>query len=128
MLKNMNDSINKIKEIKDDQRVPSKPIKKYLINKCKENNEFCELVNNSDIEKLFNYIYEEVRKKLNGRNGWIEDSTVYNIAESYFIKTKSSKKEKEEPNKEHKVINFKPKEGKKVNSKVINNQISIFDL
>ncbi|EOU1841536.1 hypothetical protein IZT14_001820 [Clostridium perfringens] len=133
----MKESIDKIKSIKDDGRVPSAPIKKWLINKCKDDNDFCILVNKTDTDKLFGYVYEEVRKKLNGKNGWIDDDVVYNIAESYFGNVSNSKKErKEEIKKESNVIDFKPKKenaskGKVKKNKadnIIDNQISIFDL
>lgn len=131
----MKESIDKIKSIKDDGRVPSEPIKKWLINKCKENNDFCILVNKTNTDKLFSYIYEEVKKKLNSKNGWIDDSVVYNIAESYFGKVSNSDK-KEEVKKDSNVIDFKAKtektsKGKAKKNKadtVVDNQISIFDL
>ncbi|MBO3333459.1 Cas9 inhibitor AcrIIA9 family protein [Clostridium perfringens] len=133
----MKEAIDKIKSIKDDVRVPSDPIKKWLVSKCRENNDFCSLVNKTNTDNLFGYVYEEVRKKLNGKNGWVDDDVVYKMAESYFGKASISKKEKkEEIKKESNVIDFKAKKENtsKVKTKknkadrIIDNQISIFDL
>jgi hypothetical protein len=91
--------------------VPTQPISKHLIAKCKEDAEFAKLVlqPHKTLEKCFNHVESEARKKLNNRTGWIDDNEVYAWAEDYYrlddaelerIKAENKKKEEEKRKKE----------------------------
>jgi len=66
--------------------VPSIPIANYLINKCKEDEKLAYRVSlkSKSLKECFDYVYQEVKKKLKEVSGWINDSDVYEMAETYF--------------------------------------------
>lgn len=93
-------SIEKLeKEIKENKnnQIPASPIVNYLKKMCRTNEEFSKLVesDNKKLSDCFKYIYEEVRKKLNNKNGWVDDQEVYNIAISYYKDENIESTEKE---------------------------------
>lgn len=70
-----------------NKAVPAEPIVNHLIKKAENDPEFAKriLLDNKSLEECFEYVYQEVRKKLNGVSGWIADEEVYEIAETYYI-------------------------------------------
>lgn len=125
-----------------DVRVPAEPIVKHLISKCEEDKKFAERVELKDksLKGCFDYVFNEVKKKLNGVNGWIDDNEVYKMAETYWllnitelrnIEIKETNKGKN-PNKVNRTEsgNVPPKKEVKKNVKEIleNKQVSIFDI
>lgn len=110
-----------------------KIIQEYIINRCKEDPFLVEKINGSKktIASCWEYILEEARKYLGGRNGAIEDSQVDEWAVHYFLEdsipvkpvaTPPTKTEKTTPTTK---VEAKPviKEQKKVEG-----QLSMFDL
>lgn len=134
------------KEVKN-KRVPAEPIVKYLINKCEADPKFSERIKieNKNLKRCFDYVFDEVKKKLEGVNGWVADDEVYQMAETYWrlnitelkdieIKKTSTKNKKEEPkiikneNKEKKLSKNKLNEKEEVKAILDNQQVSIFDM
>lgn len=111
-------AIEKLKrelESEDKSNVPAEPIVKYLISKCENDSIFAERVKlkNKNLEECFNYVYQEVKKKLNGGSGWVDDNEVYKMAETYFILDKVDIEAKQPPRPKKEVSEVK-KEEKKV--------------
>lgn len=93
-------AIEKLKrelESEEGGSVPSEPIVKHLIAKCETDEAFAErvMLKNKGLEECFNYVYSEVKKKLDGVSGWIDDNEVYKMAETYFILDKVDLEEKQ---------------------------------
>ena len=67
--------------------LPVFPIVRYLKNKCTADDAFAAFVNDEKktLDKCFNYIEGEVKKALNGKNGWLDDNEVYVYAETYYM-------------------------------------------
>ena len=67
--------------------LPVFPIVRYLKNKCLDDEAFAVLVNDErkTLEKCFSYVTSEVKKALNGHNGWLDDNEVYAYAETYYM-------------------------------------------
>lgn len=130
-----------LKEIKDE-RVPAEPIAKYLIDKCKQDNEFTERVKLKDksLRRCFDYVFNEVKKKLDGNNGWVADDEVYQMAETYWLlnitelrdieikETKEIKKSKKITEKKTKPAPSKKKVKEEVKKILEDKQVSIFDI
>ncbi|MCQ4924916.1 PcfK-like family protein [Tissierella carlieri] len=67
--------------------VPATPIINYLISKCKCDENFATriILEKKSLKECLDYVLQEVKKKLNNRNGQIPDQEVYDIAETYYI-------------------------------------------
>lgn len=67
--------------------LPVFPIVRYLKNKCMADDGFAAFVNDEKktLDKCFNYVEGEVKKALNGKNGWLDDNEVYAYAETYYM-------------------------------------------
>lgn len=67
--------------------VPGVPIINYLIDKCEKDENFADRITleNKNLKECLEYVLQEVKKKLNGKNGYIPDQEVYNIAETYYL-------------------------------------------
>lgn len=67
--------------------LPVFPIVRYLKNKCMADDAFAVFVNDEKktLDKCFNYVEGEVKKALNGKNGWLDDNEVYAYAETYYM-------------------------------------------
>lgn len=70
-----------------NRAVPSIPILNYLIAQVEENEELASRITleNKTIKECFEYVLQEVRKLLDGKNGWLDDQEVYDLAINYFI-------------------------------------------
>ena len=70
----------------NDSRIPLKPIVAHLIGLCREDNAFEQKVlqGHKTLKKCCDYVYEQVRQKLNGRSGYLEDDVVYKMAGDYY--------------------------------------------
>lgn len=111
-------AIEKLKrelESEDKSSVPAEPIVKHLISKCESDATFAERVKlkSKNLEECFNYVYSEVKKKLNGVSGWVDDNEVYEMAETYFILEKVDIEAKQPPRPKKEASEVK-KEEKKV--------------
>ena len=135
---------NEFKESKD-KRVPGEHILKHLLTKCKEDEEFSRRINLEEktLKGCFDYVFNEVKKKLNGSSGWVEDNEVYRMAETYWllnmtelkdIETKYEDDKKSNTTKvkkdKEKVEDAALKEDTKQTTKdiLINEQLSILDI
>lgn len=83
-------SIEKIERELDESKVnnvPAAPIAKHLISKCEVDSSLSSrvLLKDKSLKDCLNYVYQEVKKIINGACGWIDDPEVYKIAEDYFI-------------------------------------------
>jgi len=69
-----------------EKRVPVEPIARYLTQKCGEDEEFATLVTqeHKTLAKCFNFVFGQVKKHLNGADGWLDDNDVYLMAADYF--------------------------------------------
>ncbi len=87
MLENAINILNEELEKKHSPMVPAVPIINYLISKCENNEEFAKriVLENKSIKECFKYVLQEVKKKLNNKNGWIDDQEVYDMAETYYL-------------------------------------------
>ncbi len=130
-------AIEKLKrELKEskDKRVPAGPIVKHLIFKCKEDEGFTKRVELKEktLKSCFNYVFNEVKKKLNGVSGWITDNEVYKMAETYWLLNITELKDIEikETHKASKVVKYAPpkEEVKEVKEVLEDKQVSIFDI
>ena len=67
--------------------LPVFPIVRYLKNKCMADDGFAAFVidEKKTLDKCFNYVEGEVKKALNGKNGWLDDNEVYAYAETYYM-------------------------------------------
>lgn len=67
--------------------LPVFPIVRYLKNKCLSDDDFAARVNDKrkTLAKCFSYVTDEVKKALDGRNGWLDDNEVYAYAETYYL-------------------------------------------
>jgi len=70
----------------NDSRIPLKPIVAHLIGLCREDEAFGQKVlqGHKTLQKCCDYVYEQVRQKLNGRSGYLEDDVVYKMAGDYY--------------------------------------------
>jgi hypothetical protein len=68
-----------------ETKVSAEPIAKFLRGKCSED-DFAALVSqeHKTLDKCFAFVYEQVQKHLNRRQGWIDDNEVYAMAVDYF--------------------------------------------
>lgn len=66
--------------------VPAIPIINHLISRCEGDEAFSERVvlENKSLEECLKYVLQEVKKKLDGKNGCIPDQEVYDMAETYY--------------------------------------------
>ncbi|MCT4593151.1 MAG: PcfK-like family protein [Anaeromicrobium sp.] len=85
----INSAVEKLEkglENEDKVGVPARHIIKFLIARCKTDEAFSKkvLVKEKEVEGCFNYVYEEVKKRLSGKSGWMADDEVYKIASMYF--------------------------------------------
>lgn len=124
----MNQAIKKIEEAMQDckeTRVPAEPIAEYLKAKCREDEAFAALViqEHKTLDKCFAFVYEQARKHLEGKNGWIKDNDVFAMAADYFAlddaelerqKSEEEKKKKEEKLKQENEQKQKESEAKKL--------------
>lgn len=99
MLKN---AVNLLKEELEKEHlpmVPAVPIINYLIARCEDDKIFSEriLLEEKSIKECFEYVLQEVKKKLNNKNGWIDDPEVYAMAEYYYLSDEENLIEKPEP-------------------------------
>lgn len=87
MLEKAINLLNKELEKEHSPMVPAVPIINYLISKCGNNEEFAKriVLENKSIKECFKYVLQEVKKKLNNKNGWIDDQEVYDMAETYYL-------------------------------------------
>jgi len=69
-----------------EKRVPAEPIARYLTQKCGEDEEFATLVTqeHKTLAKCFDFVFGQVKKHLNGADGWLDDNDVYLMAADYF--------------------------------------------
>lgn len=130
---------NEFKESKD-KRVPGEHILKHLISRCKEDEEFSRRINLEEktLKGCFDYVFNEVKKKLNGSSGWVEDNEVYSMAETYWLLNMTELKDietKYEDGKKTDTAKVKAedaalKEDTKQTTKdiLINEQLSILDI
>ena len=67
--------------------LPVFPIVRYLKNKCMNDDAFAAVVNDErkTLAKCLEYVTGEVKKALNGPNGWMDDNEVFVYAEIYFL-------------------------------------------
>lgn len=67
--------------------VPTVPIINYLIDKCEKDENFADRITleNKNLKECLEYVLQEVKKKLNGKNGYIPDQEVYNMVETYYL-------------------------------------------
>lgn len=67
--------------------VPATPIINYLISKCKCDENFATriILEKKSLKECLEYVLQDVKKKLNNRNGHIPDQEVYDMAEIYYI-------------------------------------------
>lgn len=91
----LNDELKK----EHSEMVPAVPIINYLISKCENSEEFAEriVLENKSLKECFEYVLQEVKKKLNNKNGWIDDPEVYGMAEHYYLSDEEGLIEKPEP-------------------------------
>ena len=83
------DAIKKINESMDglkENRVPAVPIAKYLTGRLEDDENLAAQViqDHKTLQKCFDFVYEQVRKHLDSKNGWIDDDEVYQMAVDYF--------------------------------------------
>jgi hypothetical protein len=84
------DAIKKIKdsmEGMDEKRVPAEPISKYLINRMESDEQLAAFFvqEHKTLQKCFDFVYEQVKKHLDSKPGWVEDNDVYLMAVDYII-------------------------------------------
>ncbi len=123
--------------------LPTEHILKYLLTKAYEDLAFAQrvILEKKNAKELFEYMLQEVKKALNGQNGWLDNQVVYEMAVTYFTSDEITiekpevkevqikmapplKPTKEVVNEEmNLVIDYNHKKGKKV----VENQLS-FDL
>ena len=89
-------AIEKLKrELKQNpsDKVPGAQITDYLIQRCKDDEDFSEKVldENKNLKGCFDFVYKKVKEKLESKSGWIDDQEVYNMAEEYFTGKKAKK-------------------------------------
>lgn len=67
--------------------IPAAPIAKHLVSRCKQDELFSRrvLLTGKSLKDCFDYVYQEVKKRLDSVSGWVADEEVYKIAEDYFI-------------------------------------------
>lgn len=67
--------------------LPVFPIVRYLKKKCMADSSFSALIldERKTLQKCFGYVTDEVKKALNGANGWLDDNEVYAYAETYYL-------------------------------------------
>ena len=111
--------------------LPGFPIVRYLKNKCMADDAFAVLVNDEKktLDKCFGYVEGEVKKALNGKNGWLDDNEVYAYAETYYMtdeavfeklaaeKEEAEKKRRADVEKRRKEQDEKPKKAAKEKKK-----------
>lgn len=111
--------------------LPVFPIVRYLKNKCLADAAFAAVVQDErkTLVKCFQYVEGEVKKALNGKNGWIDDNEVYAYAETYYLtdeaifekiaaeKAEAEKKRQEEVARKRKEQEEKRKKSVKNNKK-----------
>ena len=78
----INSGTEKLKET----RVPAEPIAQFLVKMCEEDAELAAQVvqEHKTMDKCFAFVYEQARKHLDGKDGWIDDNEVYLMAVDYF--------------------------------------------
>jgi hypothetical protein len=81
-IKKITDSVKECAE----KRVPAEPIAEFLKKKCGDDEEFAALImkEHKTLDKCFSFVYEQVKKHLNGSNGWVDDNEVYLMSADYF--------------------------------------------
>ena len=128
MLENAINILNEELEKKHSPMVPAVPIINYLISKCENNEEFAKRIDleNKSIKECFKYVLQEVKKKLNNKNGWIDDPEVYGMAEYYYLSDENLI-EKPEP-KVMDVPKTTTNNRPKVKKSPERNQLSLFDM
>ena len=76
----------------------AEPIIEYLIERCKESeslaNDICQ--DHKTLEKCYNYIVENAKKKLKGKSGPVRSDVVFEWAEDYFHKDDKAEEEKKD--------------------------------
>lgn len=79
--------LHKELEHSKNKSVPAEHIMIYLLDKCSNDDTFSNrvLLDNKSLKDCFNYVYSEVKKKLNSVSGWVADEDVYKLSEDYFI-------------------------------------------
>lgn len=111
--------------------LPVFPIVRYLKNKCLADAAFAAIVQDErkTLAKCFQYVEGEVKKALNGKNGWLDDNEVYAYAETYYLtdeaifekiaaeKAEAEKKRQEEVARKRKEQEEKRKKSVKSNKK-----------
>lgn len=128
MLEKAINLLNKELEKEHSPMVPAVPIINYLISKCGNDEEFAEriVLENKSIKECFEYVLQEVKKKLNNKNGWIDDPEVYGMAEYYYLSDENLI-EKPEP-KVMDVPKTTTNNRPKVKKSPERNQLSLFDM
>lgn len=127
--------LNEGLEKEKDKRVPVDHIIEYFINKAKNEQGFAEriVLANKTLKECFEYVYQEVRKRISGPCGWLDDDVVYKIAETYYILDEVEIKKPEVPKPKvstPKTTPVTPVAVKPMPTKSKNNlqQISLFEL
>ena len=66
--------------------IPIDPIVAHLIGLCREDAVFEQKVlqGHKTLQKCYDYVREQVRQRLNGCDGYLEDDAVYKMAEDYY--------------------------------------------
>ena len=74
-------------EEEHDDMVPAEPTLQYLISKCEEDNNFYErvLLENKKVKECMQYVLQEVKKKLENKNGYLPREEVFGMAEEYYL-------------------------------------------
>lgn len=69
-----------------DNRVPVEPITTHLIELCEKDEAFSQQVQQAhkSLKKCCEYIYSQAKSRIQGSSGWMDDSTVYGMAEDYY--------------------------------------------
>lgn len=66
--------------------IPIDPIVAHLTSLCREDAVFEQKVlqDHKTLQKCYDYVREQVRQRLNGCDGYLEDDAVYKMAEDYY--------------------------------------------
>jgi len=64
----------------------AKPIIEFVVKKCKEDEEFADLVlqEHKTLEKCLGFVMEQAKKHLNGKSGFIPPDEVFAMVNDYF--------------------------------------------
>ncbi|MCK9471675.1 MAG: PcfK-like family protein [Bacilli bacterium] len=135
----INKAIEILKESANENNssfVPIKPIINYLVTKCEGDGTFAErvILEGKTVKECMQYVEQEIKKKLNNKNGHIPDPEVYDMAVEYYTSDEIIIEKPEKRIKDTSIISeskskgmILPKHPKKAKEEQKKNQISIFD-